>query len=152
MDVNFAKLSERLTDGLIGNDFDLYRSVFCLPVRVEPRDGAPYTLETEQALRQDMALYVSAMQIHRITAISRDVISVLELDSDWVEVTAVNTFFSHGALAVEPFRAQFILRSTEAGWRIGGIRSSLGHINWTLGRATIEHQAFRSQEPGKNSH
>lgn len=151
MDVIFAKLSEKLTGGLIGNDFPLYRSVFTLPVRIEPRDGEPYALDTEDALRKDMDLYVSAMQIHRITDISRDIITVIELASDWVEVTTVNTFFSHGKLAVEPFRSQFVLRDTEEGWRIGLVRSSLGHINWTLGRATIEQNAFRLQKPGKTS-
>lgn len=147
MDVEFAKLSEKLTGGLIGNDFGLYSSVFRLPVRIEPRDGAPYVLETEDALRKDMELYVSAMQIHRITDISRDIITIVDLASDWIEVTTVNTLFSHGALAVEPFRTQFVLRDTDKGWRIGTVRSSLGHINWTIGRATIEDKAFRTADP-----
>lgn len=145
--MNFAKLGQRLTDGLIGDDFDIYRSVFCLPLWIESRNGTPYEIETEEDLRQDMALYVAAIQIHRITDISRDIISVVELASDWVEVTTLTTFLSHGTLAVEPFRTQFVLRLTTDGWRIGAIRSTLGHINWTLGRGTIEAMTFRPAPP-----
>ena len=42
---------------LISDDFDLYRSLLCLPMRFTTKDGNSYVLGDEQALRADFELY-----------------------------------------------------------------------------------------------
>lgn len=145
----FARLSQDLSKALIGNDFELYRSLFRLPVKIERRDGPPYVLSTAAALERDFALYVSALQVHRVTDIDRDIVALVDLSDDWCEVTVVTLLLGHGGLAVDPFHTQFVLRLGDAGWRIGEIRSSLGHINWSLGKATIEGRRFRPLLPDR---
>ncbi|MGY3437453.1 MULTISPECIES: hypothetical protein [unclassified Marinovum] len=147
METEFAKLCEKLTDALINGNFDNYRAVFRLPARIEPRDGRPYTMTTEDDLRRDHELYVTSMQIHRVTYMTRDVLSVVEITPDWAEITVETSLFSGGHRVVDPFCTQFVLRQAEDGWKIGAIRSSLGHINWTLGKATIHEQRFRPTGP-----
>ncbi|WP_417523722.1 hypothetical protein [Marinovum sp.] len=143
----FARLSRDLSKALVGGDFELYRSLFRLPVRIERRDGPPYSLTTAAALERDFALYVSALQVHRVTDIDRNVVALEALSEDRCEVTVVTLLLGHGGLAVDPFHTQFVLRRDDAGWRIGEIRSSLGHINWSLGKATIEGRRFRPTPP-----
>lgn len=142
----FAQLAEKITAALLNEDFELYESVMQLPLRVEPRNGEPYTLFDREALRRDFELYANSIRLQHVTDIYRPLVSVLELDADWVEVTVETHILRGGERVVDPFRTQFILRQSDGCWRIGTIRSSLGHINWTLGKTEIKDNKFRPTE------
>ena len=136
----FQQVKDRLTQALITGNFALYRSVISLPFQVEPRDGKPYVLHSETALEEDFLLYHKVINLHRITDIVREVKHMMKLQEDWVEVTVETNLLSHADRVVGPFKTQFVLRKTPDQWRIASIRSSLGHINWTMGRAEITDQ------------
>ncbi len=72
----FADLAERLTRALLTGDFALYRSVMAMPLRVVPRGGQPYVLETEAALQHDFDLYATAVRTAGVTDIWREVVRV----------------------------------------------------------------------------
>ena len=133
----FEELGERLTRALVGGDFALYRSVIRLPMSNEPRDEKPYVLRTETDLEEDFRLYCNAMRLNKVQDIHREVLAAARIDKDWYEVTVRTNLLGPTGRVVEPFVTQFILRPDEDDWRIAGIRSDLGHINWTLGRAMI---------------
>ena len=138
----FSTLSDTLTNALLGRDFALYRTAFCLPVRIEPRKGQAYTLADDAALEADFKLYCDILKAHAVTDIFREEMQVLPLEDDWVEVTFCTHILRHAQRVVEPFNSQFVLRPCDGAWRIAEIRSTLGHINWTLGRAEIDKGRF----------
>ena len=138
----FAALAERITTGLIDGDFDTYASAFRLPVRMVPRDGDPYDLADRDALHEDWALYRQAIRIQRVTDIDRRVVNIMHVEDDWIEVLAETNMLRGAERVVDPFNVQFVLRPAGGEWRIAMIRSSVGHINWTLGRADIVDTKF----------
>lgn len=144
-EAGFERIGERITRGLVQGDFDCYRSAFHLPLRVEPRKGDPYELADDTALRDDWQLYRDAIVIQGVTDIVREVLLIVDLEPDWIEVTVKTNMVKHAQRVVDPFKTQFVLRPADGEWRITVIRSSLGHINWTLGRAEIEDDSFRDR-------
>jgi len=139
---SFNAISERLTKALLTGDFDLYQTVMQVPLRVEPRKGQPYELLTIADLEKDFRLYCASLQAQGVTDIFREKKQLVLLEDDWVEVTFVTNILRNAERVVEPFKSQFVLRPREGEWRIAEIRSSLGHINWTLGTAAIESGHF----------
>ncbi|MDQ2089903.1 hypothetical protein [Marimonas arenosa] len=138
----FRELGEHLTRALITGDFDLYRQVMSLPVRIEPRHGKPYVMETAADLKQDFELYHEMVKLHGITDIYREVLESEELENGRVAVTCLVHMLRAAGRAIDPFRAVFHMRETPDGWRFLRIQSSLGHINWTLGQGGIEDGSF----------
>lgn len=143
----FEHIAERITRGLLDGKFDLYRSAFHLPLRVEPRGDIPYVLADEDALRADWQLYRDAILIQGVTDLVRRVLVITKIDPDWIEVAAETNMLRHAQRIVDPFKTQFVLRPVGGDWRIAIVRSSLGHINWTLGRADIVDDRFHNTNP-----
>ena len=143
----FEQIAERITRGLLDGKFDLYRSAVHLPLRVEPRGGVPYVLADDDALRADWQLYRDAILIQGVTDLVREVLAITEIETDWIEVTVETNMLRHAQRIVDPFKTQFVLRPCDDGWRIAILRSSLGHIHWTLGRADIVNDRFHDTPP-----
>lgn len=138
----FNDLGDRLTKSLIAGDFSLYRTVMWLPLRIEPRDGAPYTMTTEDALEKDFEMYHRNIKLHHVNDIFRQVLSVAKLAEDWVEVTSEVNLLRNAERVVAPFVTQHVMRLRGDLWRFSIVRSSIGHINWTLGQARIKGGRF----------
>ena len=138
-----ARALLRGSQAFVKGDFDLYRQIMVLPVRIEPRDGKPYTMETETELNQDFELYHKVTRLHGITDIYREILDIAEPGEDGtVAVTCLVHMLRQAGRAVDPFRAAFHFRETTDGWRLFRVQSSLGHINWTLGQGGIEDGSF----------
>jgi len=133
----FQAIGDRLTSALISGDFGLYRSLMILPLRVTPRDGEPYTMHSDDALREDFDLYHKIITMHGVTDIFRDVQRVDLVAPDRAVVTLMTHILQRANRLVDPFAARFHLRCQGDDWRITEIESSDGHINWTLGRASV---------------
>ncbi|MEM8729639.1 MAG: hypothetical protein AAGF79_06930 [Pseudomonadota bacterium] len=138
----FTILERNLTRALLTEDFELYRSLFHLPLHNVPRGGEAYDLTTDAALREDFVLYVQALKIQRVTDIYRRVLAISELDTDWVEVTVETNILGSTGRVVAPFHTQFVLRPRDGDWRITQVCSSFGHIRWTRGLADISDGQF----------
>lgn len=139
---DFRTLSERLTQALLQGDFDLYQQVMTLPLRIEPRGGKPYVLETEDALREDFELYVQVNKLHGVTDMVRDILEIETPDQTKMNVTCLVNLLCGTGRAVDPFQSTMRLRRLPEGWRVYRIESVLGHINWTLGKGGIEDGSF----------
>ncbi len=133
----FAELGESLTKALIGGDFALYRSMFLLPVRFAPRDGKAYVLTSDAALHEDFALYVSIIRLHGVTDIYRRLLGWESLADAAAQVNWTTHILVRARLLAEPFQTRMTLREVDGAWRITGIESSEGHLNWTLGKASV---------------
>lgn len=133
----FNALGDRLTRALLENDFEQYKTVMTLPHRAVPRDGEPYELNTEEELRADFDLYTQALVINHVTDIFRDIIAIRSVEDGRTEVTVETNMLSGAQRIVDPFRTQFELIRQDNDWRITTVHSSLGHINWSRGRAHI---------------
>ncbi len=133
----FNELGDTLTRALLDGNFELYKTVMTIPHRAVPRDGEPYELNTEEELRADFDLYAQALAINHVTDIFRDIVAIMPMEDDRIEVTVETNMLSGAQRIVEPFRTQFELVSQDDDWRITTVRSSLGHINWSRGRAHI---------------
>ena len=143
----FQSIGDRLTKALISGDFELYKSLMILPLRVTPRDGTPYTTHTEEALREDFDLYHKIIGIHGVTDIFRDVQSVEMIGPDRAIVTLITHILQRANRLVNPFMARFHMQLQGDEWRITEIESTEGHINWTLGRASVsETGQFRGTD------
>ncbi|MBI1171518.1 hypothetical protein GC209_08965 [bacterium] len=133
----FKKLGDILTKALVSGDFDLYRSVLCLPMKFTPRDGQSYVLPDEAALREDFDLYVSIIRLHGVTDIYRQFISFEPAGPGELYITCMTHILVRANLLAEPFASRMLVQHDAAGWRIKEIESSEGHLNWSLGRATV---------------
>lgn len=133
----FEQIGRRLTDGLVRRQFDRYRAAFHLPARIIPRQGAPYTLNTEAELKSDYELYAQSMKLHHVTDMIREILSIQDLEDGQKAVLARVHLLSNANQIVDPFQTTFVITPTEDGWRVIRIESSLGHINWTRGLARI---------------
>ncbi|MEM9551578.1 MAG: hypothetical protein AAGA05_10410 [Pseudomonadota bacterium] len=139
---SFRQITEQLTTALITGDFALYQSVIMLPFRTEPREGQPYTLETVAELEQDFDLYCKAMTLNRVTDIYREILDVRAPASDRSMVRVITHILSNSDRVVHPFETEFEMRKTSEGWRVSVVRSAIGHINWSRGRAHIANGQF----------
>jgi len=131
------RVFEHLTKALITGDFDLYRSVIRLPVRVEPRDGQPYELHCDADLETDFNLYRDSIALHGVTDIYRRILHQEATEQGQQIVTVETHLLEHANRIVPPFETRLTFFRHADGWRIGLVQSSLGHINWTLGKAKI---------------
>ena len=131
----FSEIGERLTQALLTGDFDLYARVMDLPIRIEPRGGTAYVLETPEALRQDFDLYHKAAHARGVTDIYRRVDEIRVLDGPAWEVHVLMHILAGAMLVADPFRSVMSLHPTDAGPKFLRIQSPLRHIDWTLGRA-----------------
>lgn len=145
---DFTETGERLTRALITGDFDLYRSVMDLPLKIEPRGGKPYTLATPEALEQGFRLYFKAGKARRVTDIYRQLNDLRMIGGDLCRATCLMHILAGATLVVEPFTSVMTLRKTKEGWRFCLIQNSLAHINWTLGQANISDNG-RVTDTGK---
>ncbi len=147
----FIDISERLTRALVTGDFDLYRSVIALPLRIEPRAGKPYDLDTRDHLECDFNLYHQSIRTHGVTDIYREVRAITQPAPDRVEIACITHILARANRIVDPFDTLIVLRPVlpdlPPDWRITRIQSSEGHINWTLGRATITDGGFSPSDP-----
>lgn len=133
----FQVLGDQLTKALLTADFPLYRSILTLPVTFTPQGGKPFVLADEAALRADFELYVSIIKLHGVTDIYRrfqgiELAAPTEMLARWRTHILVRA-----TLLAEPFDTRMRVRQVEGVWRIAEIESSEGHLNWTLGRATV---------------
>lgn len=133
----FAEIGNRLTRALLTDDFALYQSVMALPLRIVPRGDPAYVLEDESALRQDFDLYHRSIRTAGITDIYREVDHVIPEDSGFRVFCRVHIMARAHRLA-EPHRSEMLLLPSEAGLRIAEIISAPEHIDWTLGRRSID--------------
>ena len=133
----FQELGELLTKALISGDFALYRSILTLPMKFTPRDGPSYILSDEAALREDFELYVSIIKLHGVTDIYRQVLGYDPVGEGQIVVRVVTHILVRANLLVAPFATRILLQEAADGWRIAEIESSEGHLNWTLGRASV---------------
>jgi hypothetical protein len=139
----FQELGEGLTRSLLTRDFDLYRQVMNLPIRIEPRGGSAYTLETPDALRTDFDLYCDHIKLHGITDIYREALEIDRLDDDTAAVTCMINILRGATRIVRPFRSVMTMRrGADDTVRFAKIQSALGHINWTLGQGGISNDSF----------
>jgi hypothetical protein len=133
----FSEIGDRLTKALIDGDFDLYRSVMDIPLRVAPRDDAAYVLETEAALSEDFDQYHAVIKSQGVTDIFRQVLYVQDIAADRQKMVCLTHILVHAHRLVDPFETSMTLVLRTDGWRISEIESSEGHIKWTLGRAFV---------------
>lgn len=132
-DAEFIAKGEQLTKALITGDFDLYRSVMDLPLRIEPRGGKSYTMTTVEELEQDFGLYRKAIRARGITDIYRQLRELRMIAANLCKATCLMHILAGAMLVVEPFTTVMTLRKIDGDWRFFLIQSPLGHINWTLG-------------------
>lgn len=144
---DFSALAEKITQALIGNNFELYRSIIRLPLRVVPRDGEPYVLETVADLESNFDMYCAVIKTNNITDIFRHPISITQVDEDWVEVTVETHLMSKAERIIDPFCNQFVLRPHQGEWKISTIRSSLAQLNWALGKSKVGKPSINRTTP-----
>lgn len=132
----FSEMGDAMTRALVGGDFGLYRKVMRLPLTIAPEGGTAYLLSDEAALREDFDLYHAILKVHGVTDIFRDVLDVLP-EGDGHRVICNVHILVRAYRIVEPFRSEMLIHPAPEGWVISEIRSTAGHIDWTLGRARI---------------
>ncbi|MEZ5796109.1 MAG: hypothetical protein R3D63_00565 [Paracoccaceae bacterium] len=133
----FQDLGDRLTRSLIAGDFALYAQVMALPLRIDPRGGHAYVLETPEALQRDFDLYHAAIRAAQVTDIFREVQEVDEQpDGGWRVFCRVHIFV-HAHRIAEPHCSEMLLVPDPPGMRIAEIVATSEHIDWTLGRARL---------------
>lgn len=143
----FLDLGERLTQALTTGDFALYRQVMGLPLRIEPRGGSAYVLETVDDLHRDFDLYRDHIALHGITDIYREVLDVEHPAPDTAIAIVRMNILAGARRVVPPFVSLFTMRRDGDGAvRLHSIQSSLGHINWTLGKGGIDKDGGFSDE------
>ncbi len=133
----FEGLGDQLTKALLSADFDLYRSIMTLPVTFTPRGAKAYTLSDDAALRDDFDLYVSIIRLHGVTDIYRLVLGTDAVSADEMVVQCKTHILVRARLLVDPFETRMRLLRQDDRWRISGIESSIGHLNWAMGRADV---------------
>jgi hypothetical protein len=130
-------IGDRLTTALISGRFDLYRALMQLPLRVVPKDGTAYVLETEPALEDDFNQYHAVLKAHGVTDIFRQFRSSEPEGPDGMVLVATTHIMANAQRIVDPFETRFHVLAYRDDWLIREIESSEGHIKWTLGRAEI---------------
>lgn len=133
----FHDLGNRLTQALVSGDFGLYASVMALPLRIVPRGGAAYTLETPAALEQDFALYHQSIRTAGVTDIFRDIRHVEPGPGGTARVFCTVHILARANRITEPFASEMLLVRGLDGFRIAEIIATSQHIDWTLGRGPI---------------
>jgi hypothetical protein len=133
----FQILGDQLTKALLSNNFAMYRALMTLPVTFTPTEGKAYTLHTDAELEADFDLYVSIIKLHGVTDIYRRFIGISPEADGELSVHVITHILVRANLLAEPFASRMRLRKVEGAWRITEIESTKGHLNWTLGLATV---------------
>ncbi len=133
----FHELGDLLTKALLLKNFGLYRSALTLPARFAPKEGKADVLSDEAALRADFDLYVSIIKLHGVTDIYRQFLGCDRVDEGLMSVNWITHVLVRARRLADPFATRMLVRHGEDGWRIAAIESSEGHLNWTLGQATV---------------
>ena len=134
---------EGLSKSLTTGEYDLYRSLLDLPCRIEPRGGGTaYTLTTEAELKRDFDLYHKALTLNRVTDVYRTLIALQSTDPEAFSARATTHLLGSAGRVVDPFETEFEIHWKDDSWRVKQVRSVLGHINWALGRSTIDSGRF----------
>lgn len=132
-EATFSQIGERLTKALLSGDFDLYRQVMDLPIKIEPMGAVAYTLTDIKGLQADFDLYHLSIKSRRVTDIYRKVKKIEETAEGGFAVTCLMHILAGTERVIDPFLSIMTLQMTPEGWRFNHIQSSLRHIQWTLG-------------------
>jgi hypothetical protein len=146
----FHELGDLLTKALIVQDFELYRSIFTLPVRFAPKDGKAYVLSDEAALRDDFDLYVSIIRLHGVTDIYRQFLGYDAAEDGQMALRWTTHILVRGRRLADPFGTRMLVLQGEGGWQIAAIESSEGHLNWTLGQAKVSPEGKFELKTGEH--
>lgn len=133
----FETLSETLTKALIYGDFPLYRSVFWLPLCIEPREGESYLLSSDPELERDFDLYRIAITVNGVTDFVRRIRYFEADDPERLLVTVEMNILRGAERLVQPFTSRFTMER-QGEWRFRAIQSAPGHIRWTLGQGPLD--------------
>ena len=133
----FEDIGNRLTTALLTGDLALYLQLIRLPLRIEAAGAYAYDLTDEAAVAEDMGLYHDVLTLHGVTDIDREVMG-FRPEGEGVNVTCRVNIVAKAHRVVEPFRTDMLLVPAPGGWRIARIASQPGHIDWTLGQASID--------------
>ena len=133
----FDITANHLTAALISGDFDAYLQLISLPLQIIPDNGAPYSMHSQAELRADFDLYHNGLIAEGVTDIFRQVLDFQEQSPDLAIARCLTHIMANAHRLVEPFETHFHLRRAQEDWRISAIKSSAGHISWSLGRASI---------------
>ena len=136
-DQTFADLAERLTRALVTGDFAPYRAVMALPLRIVPRGGAAYVLDSDAALEQDFGLYAQAIRAAGVTDIWREVLGAEPAPGGGQRLFLRVHLLTRAGRLTDPFGSEMLLVPGPQGLRIAEIISSPEHIDWTLGRGSL---------------
>jgi hypothetical protein len=133
----FSQLGNSLTQALITGDFDLYRAVMALPLRIVPRGAEAYVLTDDAALERDFRLYVRSIKTAGVTDIFRKLDEVRPDGNGGQRVFCTVHILSRAHRIADPFRSEMLLVPSGDGLRIAEIVSTTEHIDWTLGRGSL---------------
>jgi hypothetical protein len=133
----FSRLGNSLTQALITGDFDLYRLVMALPLRIVPRGTQAYVLADDAALERDFRLYARSIKTAGVTDIFREVAEVRPDANGGHRVFCTVHIMARAHRITEPFRSEMLLLPFADGLRIAEIVSTTEHIDWTLGRRAL---------------
>ena len=145
----FETLADLLTKALISGDFDLYKSIICLPMKFTPKDSEAYVLTSEDALHTDFDLYVSIIRLHGVTDIYRQFLSCEPAGPGPLYISCMTHILVRANLLAEPFASRILVQHDDDGWLFKEIESSEGHLNWTMRRAIATSEGrFQTQSEG----
>lgn len=133
----FGDLGELMTKALVGGGFADYAKVMHLPLTIVPIGEPAYVLRDEAALRRDFDLYHSVLKLHGVTDIFREVLGVHDEGNGLHRVQCRVHILAHANRIAEPFGSEMFIGKATGHWKISEIRSTAGHIGWTLGQAEI---------------
>lgn len=134
----FGKQADLLTRSLVSGDFPLYAAIMQLPLRIVPAGEPAYVLRDEAALRSDFDLYHTVLKLHGVTDIFREMLGVHDEGNGVFRVECRVHILAQANRIAEPFGSEIVISQAADGtWRIREIRSTAGHIGWTLGQAEI---------------
>ena len=145
----FQDLGNRLTQALVQGDFALYRGVMTLPLRVVPLGDLAYVLTDEAALQQDFDLYHRSIRTAGVTDIYREVERVQPEGTGFRVFCRVHIMARAHRVAEPHLSEMLLLPAPESprpdgisdqthGLRIAEIVSTSEHIDWTLGRKSLD--------------
>lgn len=126
----YVHVGERLTQAFLTGDFDLFCRCVHLPLKLSIRDGKAQVIGTTKELRDLVGRYRSLAQIHRVSDLYRELVSVEETAPGEITAIVRISVLSGGNLVTEPFTVTHTLQEFPAGWRIVQINGTLGETNW----------------------
>jgi hypothetical protein len=129
----FAATLDAVTRAFLDRDVERLVALYDLPCEMTTVSGRAYVLGDETALRIDLASYVTALGIHRVTDIVREISGVERPDDDTLRGTYRTHILSDALRVADPYASTMTLRRRDGTWRVARIDNALGHRNWTTG-------------------